>query len=455
MYLGGSVFRMVPLDLVPPRPRLRTLFTQSKAVRGTTFRTTIVQRWARWERLDDDAIRSELSHLADEQRDLLDRRARLEVEGKKLPAAGEAQLITLRADINLGRFEQKLRNYERRPWLKEPVARQVREQESAFRAVADDFALVIGEALEERLSQVRHLWPDLQTVTVDGVDLLHEDLDKAQTVAAQTALANRLELMNARAQVVDAWRQIAVKANALMGVLNVQYNLNAASPAGENEPLNVGGSRTDHQLVINGQLPLVRRTERNAYRTALIAYQRQRRVLQATEDFILNDVRTDLRQLRQLAENYKIQQRSVEVAYAQVENSLEALQAPPDPRTSAGGQTAGNAAALTQQLLNAQSSLLQAQNTLYTVWISYLIARQQFYRDLELLPLDSRGVWTDEYDPDAAAGTLPAPGGDGNLPERLPKPDPVPGGVAAPPERNSARLPVRASDGPRWQKSSP
>src|SRR5262249_38383257 len=178
-------------------------------------RTTIVRRWARWERLDDEAIRNELSHLADEQRDLLDRRARLEVEGKKLPAAGEAQLVTLRADINLGRFEQKLRNYERRPWLKEPVARQVREQESAFRAVADDFALVIGEALEERLGQVRHLWPDLQPVTVDGADLLHEDLDKALTIAAQTALANRLELMNVRAQLVDAWRQIAVKANAL------------------------------------------------------------------------------------------------------------------------------------------------------------------------------------------------------------------------------------------------
>ena len=53
--------------------------------------------------------------------------------------------------------------------------------------------------------------------------------------------------------------------------------------------------------------------------------------MQATEDFILNDVRTDLRNLRVLAENYRIQQRAVEVAYDQVENSLDVLQAPPQP----------------------------------------------------------------------------------------------------------------------------
>src|SRR4029077_18583554 len=123
--------------------------------------------------------------------------------------------------------------------------------------------------------------------------------------------------------------------------------------------------------------------ERNNYRVALISYQRQRRALQATEDFILDDVRTDLRLLRQLEGNFKVQRRAVEVAYAQVENSLEALQAPPDPRNLASGQPSGNAAALTQQLLSSQSSLLLAQNALYTTWINYLIARQQFYKDLE------------------------------------------------------------------------
>ena len=41
--------------------------------------------------------------------------------------------------------------------------------------------------------------------------------------------------MNARGQVVDAWRQIKVQANSLQGVFNVQYDLTQCHPA-EREP---------------------------------------------------------------------------------------------------------------------------------------------------------------------------------------------------------------------------
>jgi hypothetical protein len=51
---------------------------------------------------------------------------------------------------------------------------------------------------------------------------------------------------------------------------------------------------------------------------------------------------------------------------------------------------------LTQQVLNAQRSLPSAQNQVYLVWISFQTTRLQLYRDLELLPLDQRGVWIDE-----------------------------------------------------------
>ncbi len=156
--------------------------------------------------------------------------------------------------------------------------------------------------------------------------------------------------MNARGQVVDAYRQIAVQANSLQGVFNVQYDLNAATPAGGNQPFGFSGDRTRHQLTINAELPLVRRAERNNYRAALIGYQRQRRTLMAFEDNIANDVRNDIRELRTLAELYRIQQRVVELGYSQVDNA----QAAPD--RSAGARTqqqnAGNAAALTQQVLS-------------------------------------------------------------------------------------------------------
>ena len=51
---------------------------------------------------------------------------------------------------------------------------------------------------------------------IDGVDLLSSPLDVAYTRSAQVALTTRLDLMNARAQLVDSWRQIAVRANSLL-----------------------------------------------------------------------------------------------------------------------------------------------------------------------------------------------------------------------------------------------
>ena len=52
---------------------------------------------------------------------------------------------------------------------------------------------------------------------------------------------------------------------------------------------------------------------------------------------------------------------------------------------------------------------------MYDIWLSYLATRMQLFLDLERLPLDSRGVWTEEFrfSPDpterrAAAVGLPA-----------------------------------------------
>lgn len=393
--LGGSILAVVPIEL-PLRSIMRELFLNSDFVKGTKFRTTFPDRWSAWEKRTDLQIKTELSRLREVQRDLLAKKTNLEKEGGSLSTEDAEALDRLPREIYLGVFETILRQYESKPWEKTPGARGLREQATLYREVINYFTLVLTEPRDERLEAIRESWPSLPPVCVEGVDILRDDLDKTIAVASQTALANRLELMNARGQLVDAWRQIAVQANALQGVFNVGYQLDTSSPAGQNVPLGLGGSRTRNQLIVNGELPLVRRLERNNYRTAILGYQRSRRALQATEDFILNTIRNEVRSLRTLAEQFKIQQRTVDVSYALVENSLDVFQAPPDPRSVGGGQTAGNAAALTQQLLNAQSSLVRAQNDLYDIYVRYLIARMQLYRDLELLPLDSRGVWNDE-----------------------------------------------------------
>lgn len=440
--LGGGVLAPIPME-VPLRGYLGDLFVNSAVVKGTEFKKTFPARWEAWTNRTVPEIKEALSSLREQQRNLLNKKATLEREGGALIPLDAVILAGLPREIYLGLFEQNLREYESKQMPKENPARAMREQASLYREVINLFTLVLSEAREERLEQIQEAWPSLPPVNVNGVDILREDLDRCISLASQLALTNRLELMNARGQLVDAWRQIAVQANGLQGVLDVAYHGDFSSPANANRPAAIGGSRSRNQLIINGELPLVRRLERNNYRVSLIAFQRQRRATMATEDFILNDIRSEVRNVRTLAELYKIQQRSVEVAYALVENSLDVFQAPPDPRSVGGGQTAGNAAALTQQLLSAQSSLVRAQNDLYDVWVRFLIARMQLYRDLELLPLDSRGVWNDECTyqsnaeplgpPSTGAGPRrdPAAAGAGGGPQGGPLPEPqVAPGVA-------------------------
>ena len=114
---------------------------------------------------------------------------------------------------------------------------------------------MILEGRNERLAETRGKWPKLPGLPVGGCDLLDTTLDEAYTTGIQTALSHRLDLMNARGQVVDAWRQIKVQANSLQGVFDLRYDLDGAtSPTGTN-PLAFEGSRNRHRVTANIELP--------------------------------------------------------------------------------------------------------------------------------------------------------------------------------------------------------
>jgi hypothetical protein len=402
------------------RARTRQILTESPLVRGTPFARNIAARWAVWEKRTNDELVKRLASLAEERRKLLDSKADRVLKNLPEPADEAKNLEDLETELELGAFERALRGYEAQPWAKETGVARATIQAAAFRDVVNSLFQLILEARNDRLDSIRKLWPDLPSVTVDGTNLLEATLDEAMTTAMQTALSQRLDLMNSRAQVVDAWRQIKVQANSLQGVFDVQYNLGSVTPSGGANPVAFSGARTDHTLTFTGELPLVRRAERNNYRAALIGYQRQRRTLQAFEDNIANDVRADVRELRTIAELYRVQQRLIEIGYFQVDNAEALLLQPPAP----GAQTdAGSAAALTRQVLDAQSSLLQSQNQMYGLWVSYLSSRMALYLDLELMQIDERGVWSNESLPANEAAVGPAPGPR----ERLPAPRPFPG----------------------------
>ena len=212
-----------------------------------------------------------------------------------------------------------------------------------------------------------------------------EDLLQA---AVRIALEYRLDLMNDRAQLYDAWRQIRVTANALKGVLNVALTNNVYTGPYTTNPFAFLSQAKNFSLVLNAELPLVRMTERNNFRTALINYQRARRSLMNAEDNLKIQLRNDLRNVHLAYINYEINKRNYELNVRLKDQAFEQIVAPPAGGTQSLAQSA-NAATQTTNLLNFQGSGVSARRLgLINGCETYQTNRLIFYRDIGTLPYD-------------------------------------------------------------------
>ena len=96
----------------------------------------------------------------------------------------------------------------------------------------------------EQLAFIVEKLPKLEDVILDGrscQDVFTEKntphLEDLLKTAERIGMENRLDLMNARAQLYDTWRQIRVTANALKGILNVAVTNQFVTPPDHQQPL--------------------------------------------------------------------------------------------------------------------------------------------------------------------------------------------------------------------------
>jgi hypothetical protein len=450
------------------RGRLRRMLDRSLLLRGTKTRERIFNRLPYWENFGKDlnanqrliALDDRSAELAKQYNAIRDKER--ETPGTPLSEAEQRRKDESLFEYDLARYEWRLSNYERMPWQLDgnalPEAAQKRQARELFSGVMQIFFTLAQYAMVERQMDIKDQWPALAPIRAEGVDLLAAPEEEALAAVERATMTNRVDLMNVRAQLTDSWRKIRVAANALLGTFNVDYHVDASSPAGGSNPFALGGSRTRHELIFTGQLPLVRILQRNNYRSTLINFQQNRRSLMAFEDQLLFNVRFDLRQVRILANNYqRVQKRQIELAYMQVDQALQAFnqpQAPPAPGSEIQGLVGpvaarpqvGDPAALTTQLLSTQGSLLSSQNDLYNTWIVYTIDRMDLYRDMGVMPLDNRGVWIDaDATSNNTADNCQSAGGQqpAGAPDQLPPPRPE-----QPPQRLPQPRAEPAAQGP-------
>ncbi|WP_459555988.1 TolC family protein [Lacunimicrobium album] len=300
------------------------------------------------------------------------------------------------------------------------------QQKLSDPSVSDEVMIDIMKELELLREDLLQRLQGLQVVQINmRVELIQ--LNKFSLPledAVGLALENRMDLMNQRALVVDARRQLEVSANNLKAVLDLVMEGDVRTPTGRNNPLDFRGASSSFRAGIAFRAPIDQIAERNEYRQTQIAYQRARRDYMALEDQIKFQVRLDWRQLKTLEANLQTAREALRFAALSYDQAvLEATEVrPTSSSSSSGGGSSSRSSGLSgQNILTGLRNILQAQNQLIAIWTNYESARLDIFRDMDLMVIDERGIWIDNFyqneklsasavDLNAMASQLRAPG---------------------------------------------
>ncbi|MBX7166218.1 MAG: hypothetical protein K1X74_07700 [Pirellulales bacterium] len=224
-------------------------------------------------------------------------------------------------------------------------------------------------------------------IRLDSTNLIRVELDANE--AFRIARVNRLDLMNARASLVDSWRLIEFNANQLRSDVDFVFDGDISST--DDNPFRFRNTTGRLRVGLEFDAPLTRLSERNLYRQSLIEFQQARRNYYASEDGIRQGLRLTLRTIDLNALNFELRREAVLVALEQVDLTRLNLKRPPQP-----GQTSEQLGATTaRDLLSALSDLLNVQNDFLSVWVNTEVQRVSLDFDLGTILLDEHGMWID------------------------------------------------------------
>lgn len=197
---------------------------------------------------------------------------------------------------------------------------------------------------------------------------------------------NRLDWMNARASVVDQWRQITLQANALKSDLDIFVSGDVRTLG--NNPVKFRGPTGTLRLGLRFDGAFTRLLERNAFRETIIEYQRSRRDLIRFQDTIGQNVRRLLREMKQLERSFEIQRRALEIAIRRVDVSMQLMNRPPVPAPP-GAPANQLSPTASFSMLTALGDLRASKDNVLSVWLNYQAARLLLARDLGVMGSDA------------------------------------------------------------------
>ncbi len=218
-------------------------------------------------------------------------------------------------------------------------------------------------------------------VAIDPRELATLEAQMARSIpvdesgAMRQGLRIRLDLQNVRDDLTDTIRKIKVAENALEPDLTLGLSGNVPSAPGSNFRPRFDGAT--YRGSVDVDLGLYRNVEAFRLKVAHLNRESALRAIEAFEDAVKSDIRLSLRNLEQARTSYAIQKNAVAVAERRVESVNEFI--------LRGDEK-------TRDLLEAQSSLVRAENSLSDALVDYRSAFLSFYRDTGALVVRPEGL---------------------------------------------------------------
>ena len=215
--------------------------------------------------------------------------------------------------------------------------------------------------------------------------------------AFEVARCFRRDWMNARATLVDSWRQIEFFADQLESQVDLVFEGDIGTNTSNPFSFRYETGQLRAGLVVDA--PIVRQSERNEYRASLIAYQQARRQFYQFEDDVSRNLRFIMRNLDRNKVLFELNRQSIQVNIDAVELSRFRLEQP--PRVGAAATFSQTTA---RDLTQAINGLNLAQNQYVLSWVQYEVLRRSLDFDLGTMQLDQSGHWIDPGTFDESTG---------------------------------------------------
>ncbi len=244
-----------------------------------------------------------------------------------------------------------------------------------YKQKLDSFKIEMGLSAD-----VSIVLDDQEMVRLKDAGIIHPNITPED--AAKVASASRLDLYTQRDRYEDAARKVKIAKNASLPKLDATFNFTVPSKPGT-QPQHIDLNHTRWNAGLDTDLLLDRKPVRNNYRAALIAHERAKRDLELAEDKVTLDVRDSWSNLDQAKRAYEIATQSVGLNQRRVEEQ--------DLLAELGRATS-------QNRVDAQNDLTQAEINRTAALVSHTVARLQFWRDMGILFIKENGQWEEVTD---------------------------------------------------------